>query len=178
MIWQAFKNHCVVLRYGNWFCAMAHSAQPNAAPRPLVLQQILRYGPQRITKSCARAIAHTPNPALWPIARKSSQIFMVWLHSTQWLIAHNQFCRSGRQRITKFAVVAHCAQPNSPQWPIAHNKFRQSGPQHGRNSEVKFLGKFESIFETAIDHESGDQLGTFGEITLEKKSHATVPLIH
>ncbi len=29
---------------------------------------------------------------------------------------------------------------------------------------------------TALDHKSGDQLGTFFEITLDKKSHATVPL--
>jgi hypothetical protein len=37
--------------------------------------------------------------------------------------------------------------------------------------EVKFLGEFESI-----DHKSEDQLGTFGEITVDKKVHATVPL--
>ncbi len=35
--------------------------------------------------------------------------------------------------------------------------------------EVEFLGEFESIFETALDHESEDLLGTFGEITLDKK---------
>ncbi len=38
-----------------------------------------------------------------------------------------------------------------------------------RTLEVEFLGEFESIFETALVHESGDQLGTFGEITLDKK---------
>jgi hypothetical protein len=43
--------------------------------------------------------------------------------------------------------------------------------------EVEFLGEFESIFETALDHESENLLGTFGEITLDKKTHATVPLI-
>jgi hypothetical protein len=45
-----------------------------------------------------------------------------------------------------------------------------------RTLEVEFLGKFEPIFETALVYESGDQLGTFGEITLDKKPHATVPL--
>jgi hypothetical protein len=34
--------------------------------------------------------------------------------------------------------------------------------------KVDYLGEFESIFETASDHEPGDPLGTFGEITLEK----------
>jgi hypothetical protein len=51
--------------------------------------------------------------------------------------------------------VAHSAQPNLPQWPIA--------------LEVEFFAEFESIFETALYHESEDQLGTFGEITLDKK---------
>jgi hypothetical protein len=32
------------------------------------------------------------------------------------------------------------------------------------------------MFETAFDHESEDQLGTFGKISLDKKPHATVPL--
>jgi hypothetical protein len=38
-----------------------------------------------------------------------------------------------------------------------------------RTLEVEFLGEFESIFENALVYESGDQLGTFGEITLDKK---------
>ncbi len=38
-----------------------------------------------------------------------------------------------------------------------------------RPLEVEFLGEFESIFETALGHKSEDQLGTFGEITLETK---------
>jgi hypothetical protein len=42
--------------------------------------------------------------------------------------------------------------------------------------EVECPGKFESIFETALNNKSDDLLGTFGEITLDKKSHATVPL--
>jgi hypothetical protein len=54
--------------------------------------------------------------------------------------------------------VAQRAQPNFPQWPIAHEDL-----------EVKFLGEFESIFENALVYESGDQLGTFGEVTLDKK---------
>jgi hypothetical protein len=32
------------------------------------------------------------------------------------------------------------------------------------------------VIETALDHESGSQLGIFGKITLDKKSHATVPV--
>ncbi len=36
--------------------------------------------------------------------------------------------------------------------------------------EVEFLGKFESIFGTALNLESGDQLGTFGEITFRQKN--------
>jgi hypothetical protein len=32
------------------------------------------------------------------------------------------------------------------------------------------------MFETALNHKLEDQLGTFGEITLDKKSHATDPL--
>jgi hypothetical protein len=43
--------------------------------------------------------------------------------------------------------------------------------------KVKYLKEFESMFETALDHESGDQLGTFFKTTLDnKKSHAPVPL--
>jgi hypothetical protein len=32
------------------------------------------------------------------------------------------------------------------------------------------------MFETALDQESEDLLGTYGEITLDKKSHAIVSL--
>jgi hypothetical protein len=46
------------------------------------------------------------------------------------------------------------------------NRFiPRSGPYHRKTLEVEFLGKFESLLETALDHESEDQLGTFGEIT-------------
>ncbi len=38
-----------------------------------------------------------------------------------------------------------------------------------RTLEVEFLGEFESILENALEYESGDQLGYFGEITLDKK---------
>ncbi len=120
---------------------------------------------QAFTKTCMvlgyghqfGAMAHSaePNPELWPIARKSSQIFTAWLHSTQWPIAHNQSAAvahraqpnapqqliahhqircSGPQRITKFAAVAHSASPNSLQWPIAHHQIRCSGPQRITNS--------------------------------------------
>ncbi len=33
------------------------------------------------------------------------------------------------------------------------------------------------LSDKMLDNESGDQLGSFGEITLDKKSHAAVPLI-
>jgi hypothetical protein len=42
--------------------------------------------------------------------------------------------------------------------------------------EVEFPCELKPVFETALDHESEDQLGTFSEITLDKKSQATVPL--
>ncbi len=38
-----------------------------------------------------------------------------------------------------------------------------------RTLEIELLGEFESIFETALVHESGDQLGNFGQITFDKK---------
>jgi hypothetical protein len=50
--------------------------------------------------------------------------------------------RSGLQRITNFAAVAHGVE--------GHKK-------------VEYLGEFESIFATALDHKSGGQLGIFGE---------------
>ncbi len=40
----SFKNHCVPLRYGNWFYTW-----------PIVHNQMLRHGPQRLTKSFAMA---------------------------------------------------------------------------------------------------------------------------
>ncbi len=39
----------------------------------------------------------------------------------------------------------------------------------GKTLEVKYLCELESIFETALEKESEDQLGTFGKITLDKK---------
>jgi hypothetical protein len=45
-----------------------------------------------------------------------------------------------------------------------------------RTLEVKFLSEFESIFENALIYVSGDQLSTFGEITLDKKTHTTILL--
>jgi hypothetical protein len=44
-----------------------------------------------------------------------------------------------------------------------------------RTLEVKFLGKFESIFKNALAYESGDQLGSLGEITLDKKNSCYCP---
>jgi hypothetical protein len=45
------------------------------------------------------------------------------------------------------------------------------------SAEVEFHSEFESIFKTALNLASMDQLGTFGENTLDKISHATFPLI-
>jgi hypothetical protein len=42
--------------------------------------------------------------------------------------------------------------------------------------EVEFFCEFESIFETALDHESEDQLGSFSAITLDKKISRYCPL--
>jgi hypothetical protein len=39
-----------------------------------------------------------------------------------------------------------------------------------RTLEVEFNGEFESIFENALVYETGDKLGTFSEITLDKKN--------
>jgi hypothetical protein len=36
--------------------------------------------------------------------------------------------------------------------------------------------KIEYLGEPTLDHESGDQLGTFSKIAVDKKYHATVPL--
>ncbi len=47
-----------------------------------------------------------------------------------------------------------------------------------RHKKVEFLGGFKSIFEIALDRESGDQLGTFGEITLDKKISRYCPFNH
>ncbi len=61
---------------------------------------------------------------------------------------------------------------------MAHSAKKNccSDPRSGKTLEVAIIGKFVSIFETTLDQESEDQLGTFGKITLDKKSHATVPL--
>jgi hypothetical protein len=53
---------------------------------------------------------------------------------------------------------------------MAHDKIRRSGPYRGKTLEVEFPGEFEFIFETALDHESKDQLGTLGETTLDTKN--------
>ena len=57
---------------------------------PIAHNQMLRHGPQRLTKSFAMAHRGKPNPALWPIA-------------------HNQILRYGPQRITKPCAMAHSA---------------------------------------------------------------------
>jgi hypothetical protein len=41
---------------------------------------------------------------------------------------------------------------------------------------IKYLGKFKFIFETILDYESGDQMGTFDTKKRHRKSHAWAPL--
>ncbi len=50
-----------------------------------------------------------------------------------------------------------------------HIEIRRSGPQCGRSLKVEYLGIFEYIIETDLDHESGDHLGTVGEANFNKK---------
>jgi hypothetical protein len=81
------------------------------------------------------------------------------VHSTE--IVTDFYCT------VSFRAVGHSVQPNPPQWPAVHNQIRRSGPRRltkqwpipwpGRNLKVEYLGTFESIFEIALDHESGDQ---------------------
>ncbi len=59
---------------------------------------------------------------------------------------------------------------------MARNKIRPRGPKQRKTLQFEFLGESKSVFVAALDRESGDQLGTFGEISLDKKSHATVPI--
>ncbi len=61
---------------------------------------------------------------------------------------------------------------------VLYNPIRRSSPQRGKTLKVEYLGEFESIFEIALDHESGDLIGSFGEITFDKISHATDPLTY
>jgi hypothetical protein len=41
---------------------------------------------------------------------------------------------------------------------------------------IKYLGEFEFIFETILDYESGDQMGSFDAKNRHRKSHAWAPL--
>jgi hypothetical protein len=41
---------------------------------------------------------------------------------------------------------------------------------------VEYLGEFESIFETTLDHISAGQLPTFGEVILDRKISRYCPL--
>ncbi len=102
--------------------------------------------------------------------------FLLYNFIPQWSTAQNQTRRSGPEHITNSAAVAHSAQPNLSQWPIAHSKICRSGPSRGNTLEVEFLREFKSIFQTALDQESEDQLGTFGKITLHQKISRYCPL--
>ncbi len=42
---------------------------------------------------------------------------------------------------------------------------------------IEYLGEFEYIFETILDYESGDQMGSFEAKNRRRKSHAWAPLI-
>ncbi len=41
---------------------------------------------------------------------------------------------------------------------------------------IKYLGEFEFIFETILDYESGDQMGSLMKKNRRRKSHAWAPL--
>ncbi len=41
---------------------------------------------------------------------------------------------------------------------------------------IEYLGKFEFIFETVLDHESRDHMGSFDAKKRHRKSHAWAPL--
>ncbi len=57
-----------------------------------------------------------------------------------------------------FGAMAHNARPSIPQRPIARSALK-----------VDYLGEFNVIFKTALNHKSGDQRGAFVKITLDKK---------
>jgi hypothetical protein len=59
---------------------------------------------------------------------------------------------------------------------MVHDKIRVVAHSAEKTSKLKFLSEFESIFETALDHKSEDQLGTFGEINLHKKNFRLLSL--
>ncbi len=42
---------------------------------------------------------------------------------------------------------------------------------------IEYLGEFEFIFETILDYESGDQMGSFDAKNRHQKSHAWAPLM-
>jgi hypothetical protein len=64
---------------------------------------------------------------------------------------------------------SHSAKPNLPQWPMkkARNPICHSGPLCGGTFKPEYLGKFHFKIYTALDHDSDDQLGTFGGTTLD-----------
>ncbi len=59
------------------------------------------------------------------------------------------------------APLVHNAKPHLPQSPISRDDLK---------STVAYLSEFESKFETVLDDASGDQMGTFGHITLDQKN--------
>jgi hypothetical protein len=83
--------------------------------------------------------------------------FTVQVHPVQWPKVYNQICRSGPQRINKFASVARCI---SPQWPLV---WKDHKSRISRQILIYIQNCFRSQFS------GGDQLGTFGGITLDNK---------
>ncbi len=49
----------------------------------------------------------------------------------------------------------------------ARNPICHSGPLCGGTFKPEYLGKFHFKIYTALDHDSDDQLGTFGGTTLD-----------
>ncbi len=72
-----------------------HRTEPNPSLQPEADNQILRYGPQRITKSC-----------IWPIVWKLSQL-LLYDFILRRPKGQNQIRCSCPQYITKFAAVAY-----------------------------------------------------------------------
>ncbi len=68
------------------------------------------------------------------------------------------------------AVASHVPAPSPTCWLFTgqKNKITSCKKCLRKTLKVEFFGEFESIFETSLDHESEDQLGSFGEITLDK----------
>jgi hypothetical protein len=99
----------------------------------------------------------------------------VQLHSTQGPVVKNQILCCGPYRKTKFAAVNHSASSNSPQWTYRETKFASVATAWKDLKSLYTSVNLNRYFKCVLDHESGGQFGTVGEIPLGKKSHASVP---